>query len=532
MKDKIAIIPSAWKPQNALFPGVFDPMIPINWKPTIEYILSSVMKLGFSDVIILLHKDDIKTYNYLRFKKSTINLVLKQIDTNNLSETILCTKDIIQNKEALIYLWDSIYTWDIDFSNNNILVQDKDITEPEKWCFVDKKWNFKNWPDSIDSEDKLIIGLYYLKKMDDFFHILKNNDFYEALSKYKELYTTVFSDVKNNYYDLWHLDEYYKSKIDFLRVRSFNSLEYDSFRWIITKKSTNWVKLSWEINWFNNIPSDLKIFTPRLLDYKLWNTVEYSLEFYGYNSIADIFLYANYPISYFKNILDKLLFYIDYVKNTYNNKSFPVSNIYSIYYDKTLERLSKLKENKFLFELYNKEYLIINWMKYDNIQHIFDNEKLYKIINDKIINENDFTIVHGDLCFSNILFDTFNWLFKLIDPRWMFWEVWVYGDIKYDIAKLRHSLHWRYENIISDLFSLDYNLDGANFNYEYFNWNNNDELIEYFDDKLIEMWYNIETIKFIEWLLYLTMIPLHSDSQERQIVMYLTSVELFNEVDF
>ena len=170
-------------------------------------------------------------------------------------------------------------------------------------------------------------------------------------------------------------------------------------------------------------------------------------------------------------------------------------------------------------------------MKYDNIQHIFDNEKLYKIINDKIINENDFTIVHGDLCFSNILFDTFNWLFKLIDPRWMFWEVWVYGDIKYDIAKLRHSLHWRYENIIADLFSLDYDLDGANFNYEYFNWNNNDELIEYFDDKLIEMWYDIETIKFIEWLLYLTMIPLHSDSQERQIIMYLTAVELFNQVD-
>jgi hypothetical protein len=40
----------------------------------------------------------------------------------------------------------------------------------------------------------------------------------------------------------------------------------------------------------------------------------------------------------------------------------------------------------------------------------------------------------------------------------------------------------------------------------------------------------VKTIQFIEWLLYLTMIPLHSDSLERQILMYITAVMLFDEV--
>ena len=49
------IIPSAWEPQNALFPGVYDLMVPINWKPTINYILENISQWQIKKVIILLN---------------------------------------------------------------------------------------------------------------------------------------------------------------------------------------------------------------------------------------------------------------------------------------------------------------------------------------------------------------------------------------------------------------------------------------------------------------------------------------------
>lgn len=530
MNDLIAIIPSAWIPQNQLFPGIYDPMIPINGKPTIDYILWNLYKLWIKSAIVLLNENDNKSYEYLLFRKSNIELIIKKVNTKSLWETICTIKKIIIDKKILIHLWDWIYTWNFDFSNDNILVQNKKVLNPEKWCFIDKEKKFINAPSFFSEDFRLVIWLYFIKNANEFLELLLKNSFYDSLTKYSYNNILTFQEITDWYYDLWHLDEFYKSKIDFLRVRDFNFLEYDKFKWVITKNSLNSKKLEQEINWYKNIPNELKIFTPRLINYNLWNKASYSLEFYWYTSLADIFLYSNYSQWILWNILDKIFDYIDYVKKNYNNKNFSNENIVDIYLNKTFSRLDKLLKIKELEEIYNKEYLIINWTKYKNISFFIYKERIQYIINKYILKEEDFSIIHWDLCFSNILFDVHNWLFKLIDPRWNFWENWIWGDIKYDLAKLRHSVHWRYENIISDLFNLEISDDGNNFSFEYFNWKNN-LIIDFFDKKIKEIWYDLDLIKFIEWLLYLTMIPLHKDSLERQKVMYLTATILFNETE-
>ena len=75
---------------------------------------------------------------------------------------------------------------------------------------------------------------------------------------------------------------------------------------------------------------------------------------------------------------------------------------------------------------------------------------------------------------------------------------------------------------------MTYNIDAKKFEFEYFNGEIKN-IINFFDDEVQKLWYDINTIKYIEALLYLTMIPLHSDSLNRQIVMYLTATILFNE---
>lgn len=529
------IIPSAWKPQNTLFPGVYDLMIPINWKPTINYILENIKKWKINKIVILLNLMDIKTKQYLDFLNidNNIEIIVKNIETKTLWETIYYShKYINKSEKIIIQLWDTLYTEKIDFDNNFLLVSKKEIINPEKWSFVDSNFNF--FENNINNYEWLFLinGVYFFLNNTLLFNYLKSNnfDFTKSLESYFKKEKWILKESKKWYYDLWHLDEYYKSKIDFLRVRSFNSLEYDNFRWIITKKSSNKEKLFWEINWFNNLPDDLKIFTPRLVNYKLWKDTEYSLEFYWYNSLADIFLYSIYSINYLKNIIEKLIDYTTYIKSNYNNSGFSISNFNEIYLNKTNSRLELLLKDDTFKKIYNKEFLIINWKRYNNIKNLLNNEKLIYIINEHIFNVDDITITHWDLCFSNILFDIHNWIFKLIDPRWNFWEVWIWWDIKYDLAKIRHSIHWKYENIISDLFNLEYSIDNNIYEFKYFNWINI-ELLDFFDKKITDEWYDIEVIKFIEWLLYLTMIPYHSDSKSRQIIMYLTAVILFNDTE-
>ena len=73
--------------------------------------------------------------------------------------------------------------------------------------------------------------------------------------------------------------------------------------------------------------------------------------------------------------------------------------------------------------------------------------------------ESDVMISHGDLCFSNILFDTRVESIKCIDPRGITpkGEYSIYGDRRYDLAKLYHSVVGLYDFIIAGRYSLDLN---------------------------------------------------------------------------
>lgn len=531
MNNTIAVIPSSWLSQNHLFPGVYDLMVLINWKPTIDYILRNLSRFWVKKSIVIINENDEESFRYLSYRKNILDLVIIKTKAKSLFESInMASEYIINDSEVLIHFSDWIYNWFLDMSSDNILVQSNKKLKSEERCFIDSKNHFINNPKSILLGYKITLGLYYIKKGKDFFQLLWEESFYNALSKYAQTNRLSFQNIEEWYYNIWNLDEYYKAKIDFLRFRTFNTLEYNNFTWIITKKSTNDSKLLQEIHWFKDLPESLKIFTPRLIDYSMKKDLYYSLEFYGYNSMADIFLSWSYSEWFFKKLLEKMFNFLSYIKLNYCNKNFSDVNFKSIYFDKTFSRLEELLENDFMNTLYNKKYIYINWKKYKNIPFFIRKERLSNIIKKYITNTEDITIIHWDLCFSNILFDINNWIFKLIDPRWEFGEIWIWWDLKYDLAKLRHSVHWNYESIIADLYKLEYSIENDSFKYSYFNWVDN-WLIEYFDNSLTELGYSVNIIKFIEALLYLTMIPLHSDSLDRQIMMYLTAVILFNETE-
>jgi dTDP-glucose pyrophosphorylase/thiamine kinase-like enzyme len=539
----IAVIPAAGRPTNKIVPNsnLPDTMTSINGKPVIGHIIDSLLEKKISHINITLNSKDVHTerYVYKTYNKKVkeLNFVYHDEYERGIGYSIFLSleNENLKDKEVLVCLGDTIFTGPLKFKENFLLVS-SNYEEVSKWCFVehsDKKVNFIDKPAKYEGSGKILCGIYFftngiklkriLNKYRDFKGKVELKNILDEFFKKEEV---ILLNENNNWYDCGNIENFYKARVDFLKSRSFNSLRYDDKYGFITKTSKNKMKLREEINWYLNIPNELKIFTPRLIDYRISSKkVEYSLEYYGYQSLADLYIFNSLNFRTWKVIIKKLFEVVELFRE-YKTK-IPFYFYHEVYIQKTRQRLKEMESKKFWKELFKQESIVINNKKYKNIPYFLNKledyvEKLYK--------NNDMCFIHGDLNMSNILFDTGSKLFKLIDPRGNFGETSIYGDVKYDVAKLRHSFNGRYDFIIRDLFFVD-EADGE-FKFEVHYEPSTCEVLKYFDKVVKSNNFDINQIKFIEALLFFSMLPLHSDSHDRQLAMYLTGIKIFNEIKY
>ena len=70
--------------------------------------------------------------------------------------------------------------------------------------------------------------------------------------------------------------------------RSFNRIEIDEVRGILTKTSRHKEKLIDEIRWYLKIPKQLRCFAPRIFDYSLDGNAPFvKMEFYAYRTLHE-----------------------------------------------------------------------------------------------------------------------------------------------------------------------------------------------------------------------------------------------------
>ena len=114
-------------------------------------------------------------------------------------------------------------------------------------------------------------------------------------------------------------------------------------------------------------------------------------------------------------------------------------------------------------------------------------------------------------------------IYKFIDPRGNFIIDTIYGDYRYDLAKLRHCYHGRYDEIINDLFKVTEKKSGIDISYfkKESNYNIMDEIMKKNN-------ININDIELIEGLLFISMISLHSDYPERQLAFFIQGIKMLN----
>lgn len=311
--------------------------------------------------------------------------------------------------------------------------------------------------------------------------------------------------------------------------RSFNQMEVDTMRGLITKKSLHADKLVEEILWYLKIPEQLKYLTPRIFDYSLNNVSPFvKMEFYGYRTLHEIFLQdKDLSPSKCNEIFQSLLFVVEGMQS-YRikcDKTQAQVAIKAMYVDKTLQRLEKLCLNDNFKEFFTQK-IIVNGTAFHSLNEILT---LLPIMVERLLFENlesFFSIIHGDLCFPNILMSENHKFIRLVDPRGKFGDFDVYGDYRYDLAKLLHSLEGNYDLIIADKFAV--NVQGTSIDYKM--PNDFEKIHGKFFEVFKNQMTNVSALRLIESTLFLSMIPLHEDSLSRQQVMLATGVKLFESV--
>lgn len=535
--DVVAVIPAAGRAHNKVMvnSNLPDAMTPINGKPVIGYIIEDLFERNIYEIAIVISRLDKVTEKYIQknYKlKTGVKIVYNDEVERGVGYSVyLGMCEFSQKKSFLICLGDTIYKGKLDLKKDFLVVSEK-YEEPWKWCFVENKKNalrLIDKPQEYRGNGRVLCGIYYFKNGTSLFQsyseIIAEKERVEmkdVIERYQPKTPFVLVPAEK-WYDCGNVENYYRAKIDFLRIRNFNSLTYNDLFGYITKHSDNKKKLIYEINWYLNVPSELKIFSPRLINYTISNKqVSYSLEYYGYQTLADLFLFGSIEGKLWNIIIERLFEIIQLFKK--NKSNLPYHFYKEMYYQKTIERLDILKKEAYWKEIMGYEKISINGKVYRNIGFFLPRleEKVKQLYLKK-----DMGFIHGDLCLSNILFDPSNKLFKFIDPRGYFGEQSVFGDIKYDLAKLRHSFSGSYDFIVTNLFHLEKKKDV--FTFEVYTEEVNKEVAKIFDKILEKNGFSLRHVRFIEALLFLSMIPLHSENRDRQTAFYLRGIQLINE---
>ena len=169
----------------------------------------------------------------------------------------------------------------------------------------------------------------------------------------------------------------------------------------------------------------------------------------------------------------------------------------NFYFNKSMKRL------KIFYKKYNLKFDKTNMINGTKTQSI---EKILKKISwNKIFNGLP-SPIHGDLQFDNIIFDKKNHKFKLIDWRENFAGNKIYGDLYYDLAKLRGGIDINYKKIKQNNFYFNEKKNLIKYSIK---WNNS-ELRKTFEQYIKDKNYSFYKINILTGLIFLNMSPLHN----------------------
>lgn len=331
--------------------------------------------------------------------------------------------------------------------------------------------------------------------------------------------------TSDSWMDFGLVNTYYRSISNLTTQRVFNDLNIGRFS--LTKSSHDINKMMAEAYWLQNLPKDLRHYAPAVWDSGVKDGCGYyEMEYYYLSSLANLFVFGKHPLFVWNDIINACQVFISDLAKYRPESAAEVSRIASnnneLYTSKTIKRLNQYADESGI-SLDSK--WVINGVTTPSLRQIVE-ETGDMIAHDK----GEFvTMMHGDFCFSNILYDFKSRSVKVIDPRGIDNEgnLSMYGDLRYDVAKLAHSIIGLYDYIIAGMFeyseSAPYDLTLK------FDVNDSTRAMQEQFKSMQFAGYTIETLNAYPIMvhLFLSMLPLHRDNHERQRAMLANALRLY-----
>lgn len=203
-----------------------------------------------------------------------------------------------------------------------------------EWEYLSNQYGILNNDISYDQFDNMILSGYFHIQNPYYFmqSIIRNNYSYiDGIKLYSQSHPFNIT-IQDSWLDFGLVASYLHAKQTITTQRIFNKLDFkDGF---CIKSSSLDSKISGEINWFCQFPSELKLNIP--LFFKL-NESSYKTEYLYLNSLAEIFVFGRLPKYTWKKILHKLKYFLDCLHKRLDNDLTPNFD----YSYKTLKRLQE-----------------------------------------------------------------------------------------------------------------------------------------------------------------------------------------------
>jgi aminoglycoside phosphotransferase (APT) family kinase protein len=350
-----------------------------------------------------------------------------------------------------------------------------------------------------------------------------SNDFVGGLNLYAQEFSLSALDSPD-WLDFGHVHTYYRSKARFSTERAFNSLAATPL-WI-RKSSIDQAKIKAEAHWYESLTPELAIYTPRYLGQEVDPSLgtSYRLEYLYLSTLSELALFGDLPSYSWQRIFSCL----DEFMSRMHSVPAPSEHARATsatYRDKTLARLTDFAQEEGLDISAPTKF---DGYSLPSLERI--TEAVCLEIPDALAA--DTTVMHGDLCYSNILFDPRSIQVRMIDPRGrtLDGQVSVYGDSRYDLAKLSHSVVGKYDSIIAGRYKirrngpLDYDLELPQ------QGNANDIELQFKNMTFAGRSPNECWVDAMMITLFLSMLPLHYDNKNRQYALLANALRLFKKI--
>lgn len=477
-----------------------------------------------------------ESYSISGFDKillDALNVNIVRIPDNiTLSESVmLAVIEVAHDDEEMLILHGDTHFLDMsEFGNDLISVHHKE--HPYPWAIVKDESPLYIEASDLSSVGPVDAGI--VSGMFSFSHSLKflkclsrcKNSFIDALNLYAKDVGLSAKYDESAWLDFGHLNTYYDSRRMLTTQRAFNELNIKSN--IVTKTSQYSEKVEAEAEWFESVPFDLKAYMPAYLGKVINNDKKitgYRLDYEYLCPLNDLYVFGELSIRSWHNILESCFEFLEKCKlPTKNHVDDQVLKRWfsELYQHKTETRLAEYAKQS---GMSISSDWIFNDKVYPSATKIF--EEMLSYID--ATSHDDVGVMHGDFCFSNILYDFRRRSIKVIDPRGFIvpGEKNGYGDVRYDMAKLFHSVMGMYDFIMAGYFKVD--VSNNRLSLELPDASKYTQINDMYLGMLKEKGYgNDNTIAAITVLLFMSMLPLHYDRPDKQAALFANAYRLYS----